>query len=41
MHKKGEKWTTKQVCSSHANAVKALRLLQGIEHGNIKPNKKK
>jgi len=39
MHKKGGKWTVKQTCKSHANAVKAVRLLQGIEHG-MKPRKK-
>ena len=35
-HKKGGKWKVKQTCKSHANAVKALRLLQGLEHGTIK-----
>jgi hypothetical protein len=28
LHKKGGKWTIKQRCSSHENAVKALRLLK-------------
>ena len=28
MHKKGGKWSVKQNCSSHANAVKALGLLK-------------
>lgn len=32
-HKKGSKWSKKQKCSSHAAAVKAVRLLQGVEHG--------
>jgi len=35
-HKKGNKWSVKQTCSSHENAVKALGLLQGLEHGTIK-----
>jgi len=30
-HKKGGKWSVKQVCRSVAAAIKALRLLQGIE----------
>jgi len=33
MHKKGGEWKTKQVCSSPAAAKKAMRLLQGVEHG--------
>lgn len=33
MHKKGGKWKVKQVCSSHENAQKAMRLLRGVEHG--------
>jgi len=32
-HKKGGKWTIKQHCSSHENAVKAMQLLQMKEHG--------
>ncbi len=36
MHKKGGKWKLKQTCKSHSNAVKALGLLQGLEHGTIK-----
>lgn len=38
MHKKGDKWSVKQTCSSHENAVEALGLLQGLEHGTIKPS---
>jgi hypothetical protein len=38
MHKKGSHWTVKQTCSSHANAVKAVRLLHGVEHG-MKPKR--
>ncbi len=38
MHYKDGKWSVKQTCSSHANAVKALGLLQGLEHGSIKPS---
>jgi hypothetical protein len=38
MHFKGGKWSVKQHCSSHENAVKALRLLQMVEHGG-KPRK--
>jgi len=37
-HLKGGKWSVKQTCSSHANAVKALGLLQGLESGSIKPS---
>ncbi len=33
MHQKGGHWSTKQTCKTHANAVKAVRLLQGVEHG--------
>ncbi len=36
MHQKGGKWSVKQTCSSHENAIKALSLLQGLEHGSIK-----
>jgi len=32
-HKKGSKWTKKQQCKSHENAVKAMQLLQMKEHG--------
>ena len=37
-HKKAGKWKIKQRCSSVANAKKALRLLQGLESGSIKPS---
>jgi hypothetical protein len=40
MHQKDGKWSTKQTCQSHANAVKAVRLLRGVEHGMI-PRRKK
>ena len=33
LHKVGGRWKVKQVCSSVANAKKAMRLLRGIEHG--------
>jgi len=40
LHKKGGKWKIKQHCSSHENEKKAVRFLQGIEHGMFpKPNK--
>jgi len=32
-HKKDGKWSLKQKCSNHENAVKAMRLLYGIEGG--------
>jgi len=32
-HKKQGVWKIKQRCSSHANAVKAVRLMQMVEHG--------
>lgn len=32
-HFKNGKWSVKQRASSHANAVAAMKLLQGIEHG--------
>ena len=38
LHFKGGRWKVKQTCSSHENAVKALGLLQGLEHGTIKPS---
>ena len=38
LHFKGGKWSVKQNYSSHANAVKAMGLLQGLEHGTIKPS---
>lgn len=41
MHFKGGKWSVKQKCSSHANAVKAIRLLNAVEHNpNFKPKGK-
>ena len=40
MHKLGKTWTLKQTAKSHDNAVKAMHLLQGIEHG-LKPKKRK
>jgi len=36
-HKKGGGWKVKQRCSSVTAANSAMRLLQGLEHGNIKP----
>jgi len=36
LHKKGGKWSVKQTCKSHENAVRALGLLQGLESGTIK-----
>ena len=40
-HKKGNHWTVKQTASSIENAKKALRLLQGVEHGWKPTGKKK
>ena len=40
MHKKNDHWTVKQKCASHANAVKAVRLLQAVKRG-WKPTKAK
>ena len=40
LHFKDGKWSTKQTCGSHEAAEKAIKLLQGIEHG-WKPRKKK
>ncbi len=40
LHQVGGKWKVKQTCSSHANAMAAIRLLQGVEHG-WKPTGKK
>jgi len=34
MHKKGGKWSVKQTCSSHKNAVKAVALLHGKGYGD-------
>jgi len=36
MHLKGGKWSVKQHCSNHKNAIGAMGLLQGLEHGTIK-----
>ena len=33
LHKRGGAWKVKQVCSSPESAKRALRLLQGVEHG--------
>jgi len=35
-HKKNGRWQVKQKCSSHENALAAVRLLQGLESGSIK-----
>ena len=35
-HKKAGRWVKKQQCTSHSNAVKAMRLLYGVENG-MKP----
>ena len=40
MHKVNNKWKIKQRASSHENAMVAMRLLQGIEHG-MKPKSNK
>lgn len=39
-HKKGNRWVKKQQCSSHENAIKAMRLLYGIEGGLVPTGKK-
>lgn len=31
-HKVGDQWKKKQQCTSHENALEAMRLLQAIEH---------
>ena len=31
-HKKGGRWVKKQQAKSHENAMKAMRLLEAIEH---------
>lgn len=31
-HKKAGMWVKKQQCASHSNAVKAMRLLEAVEH---------
>lgn len=41
MHQKGGKWIMKQQTKSHENALKAMKLLQAIEHNpKFKPRKK-
>lgn len=40
-HKKGGKWSVKQICKSPAAAKKAMSLLYGLESGSIKKPKKK
>lgn len=35
LHKKGKRWTTKQVCKSDEAAKKAIKLLYGIERGLV------
>jgi len=40
LHKKGGKWSVKQHCKSHENAVKAMQLLQMKEHGKATGKKK-
>lgn len=37
-HKKAGKWSIKQRAKSVASAKRALALLQGLEHGTIKPS---
>ncbi len=32
-HLKNGRWLTKQKCSSHENAEKAMHLLEGVKHG--------
>ena len=39
-HMKGGRWVKKQQAKSHENAIKAMHLLQGVEHG-WKPTGKK
>jgi len=34
LHKKAGKWSVKQTCSSHENAVKAVRLLHSKGYGS-------
>jgi len=36
-HKKGGKWKVKQTCKNEERAKGAMRLLEGLEHGSIKP----
>ena len=35
-HKVNGRWKVKQHCKSNANAKKAMRLLEGIEHKTLK-----
>jgi hypothetical protein len=35
-HRKAGSWKVKQRCSSVLNAIKAMRLLRGLEAGSIK-----
>lgn len=40
LHKKNGKWSVKQHCTSHANAIKAMHLLQAKEHNpDFEPRK--
>ena len=41
MHFKNGKWSVKQMAKSRKNALKAMRLLEGIEHGIIKKGKRR
>jgi hypothetical protein len=36
-HKKDGDWSVKQTATSEANAIRALKLLEGIESGSITP----
>lgn len=40
LHLKNGKWSVKQTCSSHQNAMEAMRLLNALDHG-YEPKKKK
>ena len=37
LHEKDGKWVVKQHCKSHKAALRAMRLLYGIESGKWKP----
>jgi len=37
LHEKDGKWTVKQHCKSHQAALRAMRLLYGIEGGEWRP----
>lgn len=39
--KSGGTWHKKQTCGTIADAERAMRLLQGVEHGDWKPTGKK